>query len=207
MLKKVEFEAKTLAEATKKASVLLKLAESKIQIDVLKEKKGLLGFGSSTTYVATPKIDLATEGKTYLDSIISALGIDAKMEIRKASESEIYYRIQSSENALLIGKDGKTLLALQTLLRNHLSSFVDQPLLVTLDIGNYHENRRRQLEILATKTAKDVARTRIAVKLDPMNAFDRRIIHAKLAEWRDVETESEGEGEERAIIIRPKKNN
>ena len=93
------------------------------------------------------------------------------------------------------------------MLRNHLSTFVDEPLLITLDIGNYHENRKRQLEILATKTAKDVARSRIAVKLDPMNAFDRRIIHAKLSEWRDVETESEGEGEERAIIIRPKKNN
>lgn len=129
------------------------------------------------------------------------------MEIRKISENEIFYRVQSTENALLIGKDGKTLLALQTLLRNHLSTFVDEPLLITLDIGNYHENRKRQLEILATKTAKDVARSRIAVKLDPMNAFDRRIIHAKLSDWRDVETESEGEGEERAIIIRPKKNN
>ncbi len=207
MLKKVEIEAKNPVEAMKKATELLKIAENKIQLDVVKEKKGLLGFGSSTTFTATPKIEITTEGKAYLDDIIGALGIDAKMEIRKISENEIFYRVQSTENALLIGKDGKTLLALQTLLRNHLSTFVDEPLLITLDIGNYHENRKRQLEILATKTAKDVARSRIAVKLDPMNAFDRRIIHAKLSEWRDVETESEGEGEERAIIIRPKKNN
>ena len=207
MLKKVEIEAKNPVEAMKKATELLKIAENKIQLDVVKEKKGLLGFGSSTTFTATPKIEITTEGKAYLDDIIGALGVDAKMEIRKISENEIFYRVQSTENALLIGKDGKTLLALQTLLRNHLSTFVDEPLLITLDIGNYHENRKRQLEILATKTAKDVARSRIAVKLDPMNAFDRRIIHAKLSEWRDVETESEGEGEERAIIIRPKKNN
>ncbi len=207
MLKKVEIEAKNPTEAMKKATELLKIVESKIQLNILKEKKGLLGFGSSTTYTATPKIELTTEGKAYLDDVIGALGVDAKMEIRKVSENEIFYRVQSSENALLIGKDGKTLLALQTLLRNHLSTFVDEPLLITLDIGNYHENRKRQLEILATKTAKDVARSRIAVKLDPMNAFDRRIIHAKLSEWRDVETESEGEGEERAIIIKPKKNN
>lgn len=207
MLKKVEIEAKNPVEAMKKATELLKIAENKIKLDVVKEKKGLLGFGSSTTFTATPKIDITTEGKAYLDDIIGALGVDAKMEIRKIAENEIFYRVQSTENALLIGKDGKTLLALQTLLRNHLSTFVDEPLLITLDIGNYHENRKRQLEILATKTAKDVARSRIAVKLDPMNAFDRRIIHAKLSEWRDVETESEGEGEERAIIIRPKKNN
>ena len=61
------------------------------------------------------------------------------------------------------------------------------------------------LEILATKTAKEVAQTRIAVKLDPMNAYDRRIVHTKLSEWRDVITESEGEGEHRALVIKPKK--
>jgi spoIIIJ-associated protein len=76
---------------------------------------------------------------------------------------------------------------------------------ITLDIANYFENHKRQLEILATKTAKDVARSKIEVKLDPMNAYDRRIIHTKLSEWRDVETESQGEGEERALVIRPKK--
>src|SRR5690606_14721331 len=155
MLKKVEIEAKNPVEAMKKATELLKIAENKIQLDVVKEKKGLLGFGSSTTFTATPKIEITTEGKAHLDDIIGALGIDEKMGIRKISQHEIFYRVQATENALLIGKDGKTLLALQTLLRNHLSTFVDEPLLITLDIGNYHENRKRQLEILATKTAKD----------------------------------------------------
>lgn len=206
MLKKIEIEAKSLAEALKKASEQLKLAENKINLEVFKEKKGFLGVGAMTTYIATPKIDLTTEGKQYLEGVIGALDIESKMEIRSLSPNEIYYRVQTSENALLIGKDGRTLIALQTLLRNHLSTFTNEQLLVTLDIGNYHENRKKQLEILATKTAKDVARTRIAVKLDPMNAFDRRIIHAKLSEWRDVETQSEGEGEERAIIIKAKKN-
>ncbi|MBN3491045.1 Jag N-terminal domain-containing protein [Acholeplasma equirhinis] len=205
MLKQVEIEAKTQQEALKKASELLKIAEDKIELEIVKEKKGFLGVGATTTFKATPKIDLTTEGKIYLEGIVSALGIDCKMEFRSHNPNEIYYRLQTSENALLIGKDGRTLLALQTLLRNHLASFSKDPILVTLDIGNYHENRKKQLEILATKTAKDVARTRIAVKLDPMNAFDRRIIHAKLAEWRDVETESEGEGDERAIIIKPKR--
>ncbi|VEU83039.1 RNA-binding cell elongation regulator Jag/EloR [Acholeplasma hippikon] len=206
MFKKVEIEAKTQQEALKKATELLKISANKISLEIIKEKKGFLGVGASTTYVASPKVDLVTEGKQYLESIIRALGIETRMEIRSVSPTEFYYRVQSNENALLIGKDGKTLLSFQTLLRNYLASFTSEPILVTLDIGNYHENRKKQLEILATKTAKEVARTRIAVKLDPMNAFDRRIIHAKLAEWRDVETESEGEGEDRAIIIRAKKN-
>lgn len=205
MLKVIEIEAKTLQEATKKASDILKISENKIKLEVLKEKKGFLGVGGSTLYKASPNIDLAIEGKQYLENMITALGIDVKMEVQSPDESTITYRLQTSENALLIGKEGKTLLAFQTLLRNHLSTFVEEPILVTLDIGNYHASRKRQLEIMATKTAKDVARSGIAVKLDPMNAFDRRIVHSKLTEWRDVETYSEGEGEQRAIIIRPKK--
>ena len=63
-----------------------------------------------------------------------------------------------------------------------------------------------QLEILATKTAKEVAKTKVEVKLKPMNSYERRVIHEKLSDWRDVYTESEGEGENRAIIIKPKNN-
>ncbi len=206
MLKRIEIESKSPQEALKKASELLKIAENKINLEIIKEKKGFLGVGASTTYAATPKVDLITEGLAYLKQMIDALGIESKMDVRTEGTNEIYFHVQTSENALLIGKDGKTLLAFQTLLRNHLASFTDEKQLVSLDIGNYHETKKRQLEILATKTAKEVVRTRIAVKLDPMNAFDRRIVHAKLSEWRDVETHSEGEGEQRAIVIKPRKN-
>ena len=68
----------------------------------------------------------------------------------------------------------------------------------------YKSNRVHQLEILATKTAKEVAKSKISVKLKPMNSYERRIIHEKLSEWRDVFTESEGQGENRAIVIKPK---
>ncbi|HOI84917.1 MAG TPA: RNA-binding cell elongation regulator Jag/EloR [Acholeplasmataceae bacterium] len=205
-LKRVEFEAKSLQEAEKMAVEQLKLQKDKIKLTVLKEKKGLLGFGTSAFYEATPNINLATEGKVYLENILKTMGIKTRMEVRTLSEGEeIHYHIESDENALLIGREGRTLLALQFMLRNYLNLFVDDHLIVALDIGNYHENRKKQLEILATKTAKEVAQTRIAVKLDPMNAFDRRIIHTKLAEWRDVTTESEGEGEQRALVIKPKK--
>lgn len=205
-LKRVEFEAKSLQEAEKMAIEQLKLQIDKIKLTVLKEKKGLLGFGTSTFYEATPNINLATEGKVYLENILKTMDIKTRMEVRTVNEgSEIYYHIESDENALLIGREGRTLLSLQFMLRNYLNIFVEDHLIVSLDIGNYHENRKKQLEILATKTAKEVAQTRIAVKLDPMNAFDRRIIHTKLSEWRDVITESEGEGEQRALVIKPKK--
>lgn len=205
-LKRVEFEAKSLQEAEKIAVEQLKLQLDKIKLTVLKEKKGLLGFGTSTFYEASANINPAIEGKVYLENILKTMDIKSRMEVRTVNEgAEIYYHIESDENALLIGREGRTLLALQFMLRNYLNLFVEDHLIVSLDIGNYHENRKKQLEILATKTAKEVAQTRIAVKLDPMNAFDRRIIHTKLSEWRDVITESEGEGDQRALVIKPKK--
>ncbi|MDY0277243.1 MAG: RNA-binding cell elongation regulator Jag/EloR [Acholeplasma sp.] len=204
MLKRVEIEAKTLVEAEKKAVTELRIPLNKIKFNVLKEKKGILGIGASTTYEATPNIDIALEGKNYLESIIKELGISVQMEMRTIDEGkEIYYHIFADENALLIGRNGKTLKSLQFILRNYLNLFTDDYTIVNLDVGNYNENRQKQLEILATKTAKDVARSRIEVKLDPMNAYERRIIHSKLSEWRDVVTESVGEGEERAIVIKP----
>jgi spoIIIJ-associated protein len=205
MLKKVEIEAKNLQEAEKQAVELLKIQKEKIKMTILTEKKGLFGIGSSAVYEATPNVNLAIEGKQYLETVLKAMDVKCQMEVRTIVEGEeIQYHVESDENALLIGREGRTLLALQFMLRNYLNVFVDNHLIISLDIGNYHENRRKQLEILATKTAKEVAQTRIAVKLDPMNAFDRRIIHTKLSEWRDVITESEGEGEERALVIKPK---
>lgn len=206
MLKKVEFEAKSLQEAEVMAVEQLKIQKDKIKLTVLKEKKGFIGIGSSAVYEATPNINLATEGKVFLEGIFQNLEIKTRMEVRTLDDgNEVHYNVESDENALLIGREGRTLLALQFMLRNYLNTYVDGHIIVSLDIGSYHENRKKQLEILATKTAKEVAQTKIAVKLDPMNAFDRRIIHTKLSEWRDVITESEGEGEERALVIKPKR--
>ncbi|MBU1092870.1 MAG: KH domain-containing protein [Firmicutes bacterium] len=206
MLKRVEFEAKSQQDAEKQAVELLRIQKEKIKLTVLKEKKSFLGIGTAAVYEATPNINLAVEGKVYLENILKTMEVKTRMEVRTLSEAEeIHFHVESDENALLIGREGRTLLSLQFMLRNYLNTFVDGHLIVSLDIGNYHENRRKQLEILATKTAKEVAQTRIAVKLDPMNAYDRRIVHTKLSEWRDVVTESEGEGEHRALVIKPKK--
>jgi spoIIIJ-associated protein len=206
MTKKVEFEAKNLKEAELKAVETFKMPLQYIKITAVKENKGFLGIGASTIYEALLEINLALEGKKYLDNIFQSLEIDVKTEFRSLNEgTEIYYQIQSKENALLIGRDGKTLDAIQTLLKTYLHNYTDEKLTVSLDIGQYKQNRKKQLEILATKLAKEVAFTRVEVRLDPMNSYERRIIHTKLAEWRDVYTESEGEGENRQIVIKPRK--
>ena len=199
MQKKVEFIAKTQEEAISEAVKKLHISSDKIFINVLGE------LPEGLNCEALVDVNLTIEGKKYLEGILNALNIGYQIEARSVNgEEQIHYIIDSYENSLLIGVKGRTLEALQILLRNLISTYSKDHIVTTLDIGGYKSNRARQLEILATKTAKEVSKTKVAVKLQPMTSFERRIIHEKLSEWRDVYTESEGEGEERAIVIKPK---
>ena len=199
MQKKVEFIAKTQEDAQTEAVKRLHLSSDKIFVNVLGE------LPEGLNCEALVDVNLTLEGKKYLEGILNALNIGYQIEARSVNgEEQIHYIIDSYENSLLIGVKGKTLEALQVLVRNLISTYTKDHIITTLDIGGYKSNRARQLEILATKTAKEVAKTKVAVKLQPMSSFERRIIHEKLTEWRDVYTESEGEGENRAIVIKPK---
>jgi len=204
MLREIKFEAKTDEEALDYAANELKIDKDKITLEVLEETKGFLGIGRKALYKASYEFDLVAYAKDYIDSILSGMGITYQIEIR-SNDEELNIAIESSDNPLLIGKDGKCLDALLTLLKVYVSRLTDDSVMVGLDIGGYRANRKRQLEVLATKTAKEVAKTKIEVKLKPMNAYERKIIHEKLADWRDVYTESEGEGADRALVIKSKK--
>ena len=199
MQKKIEIIANTIEDATKIAVSKLHVAEDKLFINEISSCE------EGTVYEALLDVNLALEGRKYLENILRAMDVEYNIEVRTIGrEEEIHYVIDSPENPLLIGTKGKTLEALQVLLKNMIGTYNKNRMIITLDIGSYRSNRIHQLEILATKTAKSVAKTKIAVKLDPMNSFERHVIHEKLAEWRDVYTESEGTGEERAIVIKPK---
>lgn len=200
MQKKIDIIAKTTDDAMAQAVKELHISSDKIFINVLGE------LPEGLNCEALVDINLTIEGKKYLEGILKALNIGYQIEARRVNDEEqIHYIIDSYENSLLIGVKGKTLEALQILLRNLISTYTNDKVITTLDIGGYRANRKHQLEILATKTAKEVIKTGMDVKLQPMNSFERRVIHEKLGEWRDVYTESEGEGEERAIVIKLKK--
>lgn len=200
MQKKVEIIASTTQEAMQLAVEKLHIPSDKIFINILGE------LPSGLNCEALVDVNLTLEGKRYLEGILKALGVGYQLEARSINdETEIHYMINSNENPLLIGKEGKTLEAIQTLVRTIVSMYTKDRVVTTLDIGSYKINRNQQLEILATKTAKEVARTGISVRLKPMNSYERRVIHEKLSEWRDVFTESEGEGADRCLVIKPKK--
>ena len=200
MQRKQEFICKTLDEGMGLAVSYFHLSEEKIFLNILEENED--GYKVE----ALVDINLALEGKKYLESILRTMGVEYQLEVRCLNnEHEIYYNIHTNENPLLIGVKGKTLDALQTLVRNLLQTYTKELLVVNVDVGSYRENRKHQLEVLATKIAKEVAKSKVSVKLKPMSSYERRIIHNKLTEWRDVYTESEGEGSNRAIVIKAKK--
>ena len=204
MIRELKFEAKTDEEALDYAANELKIDKDKITLEVLEETKGFLGIGRKALYKASYEIDIVSYAKAYINSILSGMDIEYQIEVR-SNDEELNIAIESSDNPLLIGKDGRCLDALLTLLKVYIQRLSNDSIMVGLDIGGYRANRKRQLEVLATKTAKEVAKTKIEVKLKPMNAYERKIIHEKLADWRDVYTESEGEGADRALVIKPKK--
>lgn len=200
MQKKQEFICKNLDEGMELAVKFFHLSEEKIFLNVLEENE------NEMKVEALVDINLALEGKRYIESILQAMNIEYQLEVRSLNnEHEIYCNVHTNENPLLIGIKGKTLEALQTLVRNLLQIYTKEQLVVNVDIGDYREHRKHQLEILSTKVAKEVVKTKVPVKLKPMSSYERRIIHNKLSEWRDVYTESEGEGTERAIVIKPKR--
>ena len=203
-MKKLQFEIKSLDGALNYASKELRINKEVIEINVI-ETKSLLGFKKSFTVEAVVNVDPAEIGYKTLEELFENMQLDAEIKMGRGNEKEISYLINTSENPLLIGKNGKTLENIQFYIRNIVNLYSEEHLIVLVDIGGYKENRKKQLEILATKTAKEVARTRVEAKLYPMNAYERRIIHTKLSDWRDVTTISEGEGQERHLVIKPKR--
>lgn len=200
MLKRVEFEAINDTEAHNIAQKMLKAPLDKIKINYIEENSDR----TKGVYEGVAYFNLAQEGKKYIEDMLDALAMTYTLEVRTLNDgNEIYYSINASENPLLIGKEGRTLEAIQVLVKNLLSHYAgDERVIVSVDCGGYKENRKKQLEILATKIAKEVSKTKREVKLNRLSAFERRIIHTKLAGWKDIYTESTGEGENRRLVIK-----
>ncbi len=203
-MKSITFEAKTLEEAKAYAEKTFRLSREYITFNT-EAKRSMLGFKKTFNVEARVEVDIEQFGLETLQTMLYNMGIEEpKITSETTNTNEYAYTINSKENPVLIGKNGKTLDAIQFYMRNLLNLFSEQRVIVLVDVGGYKENRRKQLEILATKTAKEVAQTKIEVKLDPMNAYERRIIHTKLSDWRDVTTTSEGEKANRHIVIKPR---
>jgi len=203
-MKTYKFETKALNDsAIQQAAQELRVNKDFIELNVIEEKKSMLGLNKTYIVEAVVDFDVIKDGIEYLKILLENMQIEAIIEAKQINNRQILFNIEAKENPILIGKNGKTLDAIQTLLKNYINLYVEEYYVVLVDIGGYKEQRKKQLEILATKSAMDVVKTKIATKLGKMNAYERRIIHTKLADWRDVTTESEGDEPNRFVVIKP----
>ena len=185
--------AKTVEDAITQASVQLGVSSDRLQYEVVeKGSAGVLGglFGSRPAIIRAKKIETVDDKAVeFLNSVFDAMGISVDVETKlNEEEKELEVNLTGGEMGILIGKRGETL-------------DTDEYLRVKLDTENYRARRKETLETLAKNIAYKVKRTKRSVALEPMNPYERRIIHSALQNDKYVFTRSEGEEPFRHVVI------
>ena len=202
-MKKYEYTGKTKEEAIEKALAELNVAEKNLIVNVLEEKNTLLK--KSVKIEVIDYNDLIDFIKETIIEITKLMGLTANLEVRRRDDN-ITIKIFSDHNAVLIGKNGSTIEALQTIIRQIIQNETKEYIGVILDVENYKDKRIKNLEYLAKRVAKEVKETQVETKLDSMNSYERRIIHSTLSDNKYVYTESVGEEPNRCVVVKPKGN-
>ena len=200
-MQKYIYEGKTFDDVKDKALSELKTVEENLIINILEEKNTLL-----KKYVKIEVInynDIINYTKEVINEITKLMGLEVNLEVRRREEN-ITIKIFSDHNAVLIGKNGNTIQALQTIVRQIIFKEINTNISIILDVENYKEKKIKNIEYLAKKTAREVAKTKVEAKLDSMNSYERRIVHSILSDDKFVYTESVGEEPNRCVVIKPK---
>lgn len=165
------------------------------------KKSGL--FGKTLVVVeAVTRTNLIEFIKDYLKELTTNMGVDVNLET-KVRDNSIIVKMYSDSNPVLIGKNGNTIKAMETIIKQKIQTDLGFYAYVTLDVENYKEKQEKRLIHLAKKIAKEVSKTNMEVHLENMNAYDRRIVHNALTNFKGIKTESEGEEPNRHIVIKP----
>jgi spoIIIJ-associated protein len=218
----IEVEGKTYEEAIRKASDALNVEEKDLDIDVKEvDTKGILGLLGSKKIRITARIkgiampspeeiqvveDTPEEyGKKFLTELATITGLDFNIKVSKVSEKldRILFMIQCNNGDILIGKDGEILEALQYILRLAIAKHYKQSAKILVDINGYREKRKKALTIMAKRLADRVKRTGRRQTTDPLNPYERRIIHTLFKHNKNITTKSEGEGHIKKVVISP----
>lgn len=146
------------------------------------------------------KEDVINYIKKYINEFANKFGVKINSEVRE-SDGIINVMLVTENNALLIGKDGKNIDAIQILLRQAVCNQTNQNIKVLVDISGYKNKKNKNLEFEIKKICKEVINTKVEVKLDPMNSYQRRIVHTVVSEFPNLKSESIGEAPNRYTVI------
>ena len=200
-MKKYIYEAKNYDEAKRKALTELEVDDKNVIINIIEEKQGLLK--KSTKIEVITINDVLSYLKNKINEILKIMNIESNLEVRRNDES-VEINIFSNHNSTLIGKEGRILDSLQSIMRQVLQKEVPSNLKLIIDVENYKEHRITNIERTARRIAREVAKTKVEANLEPMNSYERRVVHNTLSKNKYVYTESIGEEPNRYVAIKLK---
>lgn len=204
-MEKNRFNGKNIEEAITNATIALQETQDNLIIRELETKKGGLFKSKKVEIEVIEKREVVKYIKEYLLKLLKDLGFTANIEVKNQNEV-VKYTIYSDKDNLLIGKNGKNLKALSIITNQHILKELGTTLKFVIDVNEYKEKHEKSLESLAKRLAREVKNTKLEVKLDSMNSYERRIIHNALTNNKFVYTESEGEEPNRYVVIKPKED-
>ncbi len=201
-LKSHKYEGKNQEEVINSALKDLNASTNEVYTNVKEEITGSIFKSKKYKVEVILKEDLVEYIKNYLKEITDLMGLKVQFEVQKR-ENFIKVNMICDNNAILIGKNGRTMSSLQVLIRQAVQTKCEQRINIILDASDYKEKQQRNIERLAIRLAKDVRKTGVEVKMDSMNSFERRLVHNKLTDFKGVTTISEGEEPNRCVVIKP----
>ena len=199
-----EFTGKTVEDAVMEAAIKLETTSDKLDYEILeKGSSGFLGIGSKSAKIKARKLmETVDRVEEFLADVFAAMQIDAKIEITEnKEENTMNVDLSGEDMGVLIGKRGQTLDSLQYLTSLVVNKEQQDYVRVKVDTENYRSRRKDTLENLAKNIAFKVRKTRKPVVLEPMNPYERRIIHSALQGNKYVETYSEGNEPYRHVVV------
>jgi spoIIIJ-associated protein len=221
IMENLEISAKTVEEATQRALEQLSLSQDEVEVTVLKEgRAGVLGLGAEEARISVRPLvptpggegDIAETAKSVIERLLTAMGVAASVvpyaqpfiEGEETASTPIAFDIKGNDLGILIGRRGQTLSCLQYIVRLIASHQTKVGVPITIDVEGYKQRRHESLRALAQRLAEQVKVKKVPFTLEPMPAYERRIIHLTLAGHPDVVTNSIGVGEARKVVIAPK---
>ncbi len=195
-----KYTGKNLEELLEKVANEKGVQISDLTYYVLEEKAGFLGFGSTVSAEVYCLDDVSIFLKEYLEKFFTSLDQGVEVIVERQNEA-FKVMIDAQNNAILIGRNGQTLQAINTVVRGAVNSHFKRRFQCLVDINNYKNDRYEKVRSMASRIAKTVQRTRISAVLDPMPNDERKIVHQTLTNMRNIKTESEGDGSQRRLRI------
>lgn len=195
-----KYTAKTLNELLNTVAGQKNVEPEELIYYILEEKKGLLGFGAQVTAEVYCLQDVSEFIEEYLKTFFTGLDQQVEIEvIRDGSFFKVF--LNADNNAIIIGKNGRTLQALNQVTKASVGSTFKHRYNLLIDINNYKNDRYQKLKAMAQRIGKSVQRTKVTATLDPMPNDERKIIHQELTGMRNIRTESEGYGNQRHLKV------